>query len=484
MNVFPFAKTPPLSRTAKNTAQLRHACARALSLNALPLTALSSIALLLFTAAPTFAANETGTPATRAEVSEKKTDLKELRGQIETLRKQMNAAEGQRADAADQVKDVERDISTTQRELYKLSGEQARLQATLKDLGKQEQTLTDNLDALHAQLADLVTRRYQQGHPDALQMLLNGENPSQTARDLYYLSIIGHARKQLLAETTVLLQRKRALAEDARERSDELSTVEARQKEQRNRLLTQREQRKDVLDKISSKIAEQRKEIGSLQRDERQLSQLIVRLDRIIAANAAEEARAARRAARAAALEREKEREKEKERRPTPSRESGKSADDEAPRTAPKRPTELVNEQTPEAAPGSNFAALKGRLHLPVRGTLTNRYGSARQEGSTWKGLFIRATQGSEIKAIAGGRVVFADWMRGFGNLLIVDHGDNYLSIYGYSDAVLKDVGDRVRGGDSIATAGSSGGNTESGLYFELRHRGQPIDPLQWVSLK
>ena len=470
MNVFPIANPRPLFRMVQNAARLRHACAGALLLIA-----------LLSTAMPAFTANETSTPATRAEVSGKKTDLKELRGQIETLRKQMNAAEGQRADAADQVKDVERNISTTQRELYKLSGEQARLQATLRDLDKQEQMLADNLGALHAQLADLVTRRYLQGHPDALQLLLNGESPSQTARDLYYLSIIGLARKQLLAETTVLLQRKRTLAENVRERSEELSTVEARQKEQRTRLLTQREQRKDVLDKISSKIAEQRKEIGSLQRDEKQLTQLINRLDRIIAANAAEEARAARKAAKAAALEREREKEKEKR---SPPRETGKPTDGETARTAPKGPPELANDQTPEATPSGNFTALKGRLHLPVRGVLTNRYGSARQEGSTWKGLFIRAPQGSEVKAIAGGRVVFADWMRGFGNLLIVDHGDNYLSIYGYSDAVLKDVGDRVRGGDSIATAGSSGGNAESGLYFELRHRGEPIDPLKWVSLK
>ena len=236
MNVFPIANPRPLFRMVQNAARLRHACAGALLLIA-----------LLSTAMPAFTANETSTPATRAEVSGKKTDLKELRGQIETLRKQMNAAEGQRADAADQVKDVERNISTTQRELYKLSGEQARLQATLRDLDKQEQMLADNLGALHAQLADLVTRRYLQGHPDALQLLLNGESPSQTARDLYYLSIIGLARKQLLAETTVLLQRKRTLAENVRERSEELSTVEARQKEQRTRLLTQREQRKDPL---------------------------------------------------------------------------------------------------------------------------------------------------------------------------------------------------------------------------------------------
>ena len=139
---------------------------------------------------------------------------------------------------------------------------------------------------------------------------------------------------------------------------------------------------------------------------------------------------------------------------------------------------------TPTSSSGSSFTNLKGSLRLPVRGTVGNRFGAARQEGSTWKGLFIRAGAGSEVRAIAAGRVVFADWMRGFGNLMIVDHGGNYLSIYGNNDALLKQVGDSLRGGEVIASVGNSGGNPESGLYFELRHQGQPIDPLKWVSLK
>ena len=106
-----------------------------------------------------------------------------------------------------------------------------------------------------------------------------------------------------------------------------------------------------------------------------------------------------------------------------------------------------------------------------MKGVIANRFGGPRHEGGAWKGLFIRAEAGSEIKAIASGQVVFADWMRGFGNLLIVDHGSQYLSIYGYSDSLLKQVGDNVRGGDTIASAGNSGGNPESGLYFELRHQ-------------
>jgi septal ring factor EnvC (AmiA/AmiB activator) len=250
----------------------------------------------------------------------------------------------------------------------------------------------------------------------------------------------------LLGEIRESLRRKQALAADARARADELGEVETRQREQHARLLAQREQRKATLAKISAQISAQRREIGNLQRNEKRLSQLVERLARIIAA------------------------------RPKPRPQE----------SAPQRSTrpEIANQHAPEALPAGRFAQLKGSLRLPVRGTLANRFGTARQEGSTWKGLFIRAATGSEVKAIAGGRVVFADWMRGFGNLLIVDHGDGYLSIYGNNDALLKQVGDAVRGGDDVAAVGNSGGNPESGLYFELRHQGQPLDPLKWVNLK
>ena len=135
-------------------------------------------------------------------------------------------------------------------------------------------------------------------------------------------------------------------------------------------------------------------------------------------------------------------------------------------------------------ASNGDFARQKGSLRLPVRGSVAGRFGNPRDGGGTWRGLFIRAGAGSDVKVVANGRVVFAEWMRGFGNLLIVDHGDSYLSIYGNNDSLLKQVGQAVKGGETVATVGNSGGNPDSGLYFELRHQGQPIDPMKWASLK
>src|SRR6185369_730339 len=104
--------------------------------------------------------------------------------------------------------------------------------------------------------------------------------------------------------------------------------------------------------------------------------------------------------------------------------------------------------------------------------------------GVLWKGLFIASPTGQDVKAIAPGRVVFADWLRGFGNLLIIDHGDGYMSLYGNNESLFKQVGDAARSGETVAAVGNSGGNMDSGLYFEIRHQGVAFDPLGWVSLR
>ncbi len=137
------------------------------------------------------------------------------------------------------------------------------------------------------------------------------------------------------------------------------------------------------------------------------------------------------------------------------------------------------------AADAGPFPGMKGRLALPVRGELANRFGAPRESGGAiWKGLFIAARAGEEVRAVAAGRVVFADWMRGFGNLLIVDHGDAYMSLYGNNESLFKQVGDLIHGGEPVAAVGNSGGNPVSGLYFEIRHQGKPLDPLGWVGVK
>ena len=130
----------------------------------------------------------------------------------------------------------------------------------------------------------------------------------------------------------------------------------------------------------------------------------------------------------------------------------------------------------------TQFGSLRGKLQMPIKGELFASFGARRADGPSWKGLFIKAPEGAEVRAAAAGEVLFADWMRGFGNLLIVDHGGQYMTIYGNNQSVLKRPGDKVKAGDIIAAAGNSGGNEHSGLYFELRYQGRALDPLAWIN--
>ena len=143
----------------------------------------------------------------------------------------------------------------------------------------------------------------------------------------------------------------------------------------------------------------------------------------------------------------------------------------------------IIIEQTPEFGmnDGQAFARLKGQLRLPVLGELLAKFGQKRIDSLNWKGLFIKAAEGGDVKAVGAGRVVTATWMRGYGNLIVLDHGGDFLSIYGGNQAVLKNVGDQVKAGEKIASAGNTFGYEESGLYFEMRHKGQPLDPLSWT---
>ena len=425
------------------------------------------------------AEKRTASPVAAPEIAEKQADLGELRSRIEGLRKELSTSEENKADAADRLRESERKISLLQRELHDLTESRSQLQRKLKNLEQQSQELGATLGQQQAQLEKLLYKQYLRGTPDSLQLLLNGDDPNQMARDLHYLSAIALSRAELMGEINATLDRKKALAADAKARAAELADVEAEQQKRHAELQKQREERKVLYAQISSKVNAQRKEIGNLQQNEKRLSNLIDRLSRILAAQAAQAAKAAK-AAEAARQAAQQQKEK------TLAGNTGDRGETRPPiATEPSRPRQVESENRYEpVASNGSFARQRGSLRLPVRGAVSGRFGAPRDGGGTWRGLFIRAGSGSEVKAIANGRVVFSEWMRGFGNLLIVDHGDAYLSIYGNNDSLLKQVGQSVKGGETVATVGNSGGNPESGLYFELRHQGQPIDPLKWASLK
>ena len=393
------------------------------------------------TAAPLPAA----TDASKASSAQK--ELRQLKSRIESVRERLADAEESKSEAADALQESERAISNASRVLAGLIGEAREANLRLSELKRETQRLDAALKTQQAAAAKMLYQQYASGKPETLAILLNGRDPNAIARDLHYLTYIGRARSELIAQLRANLASFAELTAEAERKAAELATIAAEQTRQRRRLDQEKRARASVLARISRDIDNQRREIGTLRRDEGRLTQLIEQLAKVIARTP----------------------------KPRPAPQSRASPD-------PRMRNERIPEPEREEGP---FAALRGRLALPVRGELASRFGSPRQDGGVvWKGLFIAARAGDEVRSIAGGRVVFADWLRGFGNLLIIDHGGSYMSLYGYNEALFKQVGEVIRGGERIATVGNTGGHPDSGLYFEIRHEGRPFDPLTWVQRK
>ncbi len=365
-------------------------------------------------------------------------ELKDIRSRIEALKKELRESEDSKADAADALKDSERAVSETSRKLYQISGQRREVNTALSRLQSRIRAVESNIAEEQVTLGRLLYQQYVGGQSDAVKLVLNGEDPNEIARQLHYLSYVSRARSELLASFRENLASLEKLTGETRRKSSELHALQSQETLQMRRLEKEKGERQRVYAKVSDDIEKSRKQLSTLKHDEERLSQLMERLAK------------------------------------------------EAARKNKKTGKRITNQALPNVDTGAGpFRQLKGRLRLPVIGELMNRFGGQRQDsGLSWKGLFISAKPGREVKAVAGGRVVYADWLRGFGNLLILDHGDSYMSLYGNNESLLKQVGDETRAGDTIAATGNSGGNPESGLYFELRFQGKPFDPIPWINLK
>ncbi len=405
---------------------------------------LAFLAVMLGLAAPVLAQD-----ASQAELDKLRTRLKQLEQQYQDSRETQ-------ADATDALRQSEKAISEAHRTLHGLELQQQSTQATLKQTREEAVDLNARVASQQHKLSQLLRALYQRGQGDSLKLLLNGQDPNQTARNLRYLGDLSRAQMALIDSLRADLFKLSALQHTAQSKNRELERIKAGQLAQQRKLQQERQSRQQVLQQISRQVQAQRKEIATLRRNEQRLTQLVERLAALMAKRETE------RRTRAAA--------RTKSGRPA---ESG----------AAQGPIG-VNTAVPEAgADGSSaFSHLKGLLHLPVKGELMNRFGALREEGGpSWKGVFIRAVAGAEVRAVATGRVVFADWLRGFGNLIILDHGQGYMSLYSNNESLYKQAGDAVKTGDAVASVGNSGGQAEPGVYFELRFKSRPINPMDWV---
>ena len=382
-----------------------------------------------------FATASPAAPAAAAkDKQDKQGELNELRGKIERLQRGLESVEANRSEAADALKASETAISDANRQLHQLGGDQRALSRELAELNQRVAATQNSIDAQRSLLDRLVLQQYREGGGDGLRLFLEGRDLNEVERQVHYLGYISRARLDLIRQLGDSLAALSALRGQVEGKRQQLAENEAVQLASRKELEKEKAARKRVLAALAGDITKNRKEIGRLRRDEDRLAKLVEQLGKLMT--------------------------------PKPNPRTGRT----------------INEAADKSMAGIAFSALRGKLKLPARGELINRYGGPREEaGITWKGLFIRATPGQPVNAVADGLVIYSKWVRGFGNLLVVDHGSDYMSVYGNTESILKEVGQNVRGGEQIALTGDSGGGGDSGVYFELRHQGNPFDPMRWI---
>ena len=435
----------------------------------------------------------------------------ELSKKLGELRDSINKTEKARGSAADALAASEVAISQANRSLRELAAEQERTSQKLRWLAKGQEQLEAAVKLQRARLAKMLREQYVAGQDDRVRLLLSGDNPNRIARELRYLGYLSAEQTKAIEQLQQNLAEIEANKADAEETRAELDEIATEQREQKALLEKEKNKRKSLVGELSSKLSAQRKQAGNLLRDQERLTSLLDRLSTLIAQQRKAEEEESKRRLRAKAEARERTRIVERSRTEDKSgiakadgraeskadmkaesktdtkaetaRDSGlnsQPAQQARGSTTKNEPKELPD--LPPPPDGAAFASQHGKLKLPVKGELLATFGAKRADGPNWKGVFIKAAEGAEVRSAGAGEVIFADWMRGFGNLIIVDHGGQYMSIYGNNQAVLKRPGDRVKAGDIIATVGNSGGNEQSGLYFEMRHQGRAIDPLTWMN--
>ena len=408
--------------------------------------------------------------ATRQDITELKKALSQLQEEKSGVQKDLRTTETEMGKLEKQVEALQKELKKSEVELQRLDQEKKKLQSA-----RVEQ---QRLIAIQARAA------YQGGRQEYLKLLLNQQNPEKFARTLTYYDYLSQARLEQLRNFNETLRQLAGVEKDIDLQQAQLLVQKSALDDQKSQLDTVRQERQVALAKLNQDFKVRDQKLQARQQDQTDLTKVLKTIEETLARQA-REAEEARQKALLAQQEAEK-RQREQEalaqaRRNADSNKARESDSDEAPRRPVKAPGAMVS--SAGQSYGGAFDQARGKLPWPVDGRLLARFGESRGDDARtkWDGVLISATAGSQVRAVHGGRVVFADWLRGAGLLVILDHGNGYLSLYGHNQSLLKEAGDVVKAGEAISTVGNSGGGQDTpALYFAIRQQGRPSDPAQW----
>ncbi|HEN3579002.1 TPA: murein hydrolase activator EnvC [Yersinia enterocolitica] len=394
--------------------------------------------------------------APAAKTADNKTQLKTIQQDIAEKEKSVQQQKQQRSALLDQLKQQENTIAQASRSLRET-------QATLTELDKDISSLTASISKLQTQqsqqqnlLSKQLDAAFKQGQHSGLQLILSGEESQRSERILAYFSYLNEARQKSIEELkqtrTDLSVEKKTLEQ----KKNQQKVLLDEQKAQQQKLEEARTARKKTLTSLEASLEKDQQGLAELKLNESRLRDQIAKAEREAKARAEREAKEAARV-----------------------RKQVKAKEQQAKKTGSSyKPSE--SERSLMARTGG-LGRPGGQAVWPVRGNVTHRFGEALQGELRWKGMVISAPEGSEVKAIADGRVLLADWLQGYGLVVVVEHGKGDMSLYGYNQSALVNVGAQVKAGQPIALVGTSGGQGEPSLYFEIRRQGQAVNPQPWL---
>lgn len=347
-------------------------------------------------------------------------ELAEVREQIEAIQSRIDRDLAERDALADALAEAERAVGRARRAQAETDRRLADVGAEIDRLEREREALETRTARRASELAIQLATAYRQGVHSRLKMLLDQEDPRRLARRLAYHGYLTRARVEAIEALKASLEELALTRERLDRRAEELAALLETRKRETRRLEAARAERERALAALDERIENDRARLAQLRRNARELTALIEELGEVLA----------------------------------------------------DVPPEM------EIPP---FESLKGRLPMPVAGPVLEAYGDRRSGDLEWTGWLIDTEAGREVTSVAHGRVAYADWLRGYGLLLIIDHGEEYMSLYAHNEALMRDVGDWVAPGDVVALAGRSGGVERPALYFELRSGGRPVDPAAWI---
>ena len=355
-----------------------------------------------------------------SDKSEKQKKLTQLKTKIDKLRKTIEVKENSRSSYNRQLRSIEKQIGGISNKIRKSNKAIKTKQRALAKLNNSKKSIQKDIFTQNQQLSEQLHTAYTLGNQEQMKLLFSQQSAENLQRNLTYYEYFSNYRLQQIDVSTQNFDRLVENEKSIKLAKIDLEKILNKQKSQKSSLSSDRSKRKKIVTNLENQLKKQGKYLTKLEDDEKNLKQLIDSLAEILI-------------------------------------------------------------QTPPPRSTQKFISLKGKLSWPVKGKVKKLYGRLKPPSNLrWQGVVINANRGNNVRAVSHGRIAFSDWLRGMGNLIIIDHGDGYLSLYGHNESLYKATGEWVEAGDIIGSIGDSGGQSNNGLYFEIRKKSKPQNPTRW----